>query len=96
MDEKAKRIQLHNDTFLAALQEFSTSMVETFNNDPTVIKSITQAHQNVMDLKSMSAAFPSVVQEYINKWKEATNGEFIWIKDAEHLIAHVRILTRIS
>lgn len=86
MDDKKLR---QNEIFLAALQELTTSLVDTFGKDPIISDSVMKAHANVMDLKNMSMAFPAVVQDYINKWKEATNGEFIWIKDAEHIIRHV-------
>ncbi len=90
MSKVSPKLLAQNDAFVKALLEMTTALCEAFANDENVITGLTQAKTNVEDLAMIAHALPARVQEYVLKWSAATNGEWIWAKDAAHLVSHVK------
>ena len=79
-----------NNAFTAALNELMSSLCTAFAGDQNVITGLHEARQKAADLNTIKDAMPDYVQTCIGQWSQLTNGEWVWKKDAPHLIKRIR------
>lgn len=80
---------VQNAMFIKALEELTGELSTSFAKDNVVSSSLKEAHQKVLQLKAVADSLPEIVQTFVKKWSDATNGEWIWKNNAEHLLAHI-------